>query len=188
MSYPQWSYYPRNVRPPEWTASFVAVVAAVEPSVSTAKHKTGLSSDAVLQQLPPGLVAQGYLVETGKTAAGKIKRPVLFGENGVAEVSYEIDAFHDELGIAVEVEAGRGARGNANYRDIVRTSLILDARFFALLLPWHTGTKAAARRSRCGPTRTRAQLNAIYASQRLRLPFEGVLLLGYKGRRGSRAE
>lgn len=27
--------------------------------------------------------------------------------------------------------------------------------------------------------KTRDQLSAIYASQRLRLPFEGVLLIGY---------
>jgi hypothetical protein len=64
-----------------------------------------------------------------------IRRPVLFGENGKAEVNYEIDAFHDDLGVAVEVEAGRGAYNNADYRDIVRTSLILDARNLALLMP-----------------------------------------------------
>lgn len=45
---------------------------------------------------------------------------MLFGENGVPQVSYDIDAFHDQLGIAVEVEAGRGAANNADYRDVVR--------------------------------------------------------------------
>jgi hypothetical protein len=82
-----------------------------------------------------GVQAQGYLVESGKTRAAKIFRPVLFGENGVPEVSYEIDAFHDGLGIAVEVEAGRGASNNADYRDIVTKSLILDAEYLALLMP-----------------------------------------------------
>ena len=46
------------------------------------------------------------MVESGKTKAATVHRPVLFVENGKAEVNYEIDAFHDELGIAVEVEAG----------------------------------------------------------------------------------
>jgi len=82
----------------------------------------------VLSHLCPGLVALGYAVESGKTKQAKIHRPVLFGENRTPSVNYEIDAFHDELGIAVEVEADRGATGNADYRDIVRTSLILDAR------------------------------------------------------------
>lgn len=80
------------------------------------------SQRAVLSNLSPGLVALRYAVESGKTKGAKIHRPVLFGENGTPSVNYEIDAFHDELGIAAEVEAGRGAAGNADYRDIVRTS------------------------------------------------------------------
>ena len=112
MTYPAWSYFPRNVRPPEWAVSFVKVVRAAGAKISTVEHKTGLSSDDVLKELAPGLVALGYAVESGKTKAAKIFRPVLFGENGAPEVNYEIDAFHDQLGIAVEVEAGRGAAGN----------------------------------------------------------------------------
>jgi hypothetical protein len=51
---------------------------------------------------------------------------------GRERVAYEVDAVHDELGILVEVEAGRGARGNAVYRDLVRSSLIVDQRFLVL--------------------------------------------------------
>jgi hypothetical protein len=136
--------------------------------------KTGLSSDDVLKELSPGLLDLGYVVESGKTKAAKISRPVLFGENGVAEVSYEIDGFHDELGVAVEVEAGRGASNNADYRDLVRTSLILHADFLAMLMPitYRTTTPIHAY------ARARHQLDAIYASSRLTLPFCGVLLVG----------
>lgn len=100
---------------------------------------------------------------------------MLFGENGVAEVSYEIDGFHDRLGVAVEVEAGRGAANNADYRDLVRTSLILDAKYLAMLMPitYRSTTSIQAY------SRARAQLDAIYASSRLKLPFCGVLLVGY---------
>jgi hypothetical protein len=180
MAYPQWSYFPRNVRPPQWAVSLAEVVAAAEPKISTVEKKTGLNSDAVLAELSPAMVALGYSVETGKTKAGKSFRPVLFGDNNATEVSYEIDAFHDELGIAVEVEAGRGAAGNADYRDIVRTSLILDARFMALLMPIRYRTTSSGREHAIPAyERTRSQLSAIYASQRLVLPFEGVLLVGY---------
>jgi hypothetical protein len=117
MTSPVWSYFRRNVRPPAWANSFVEVVKSVECKISTVEHKTGLDSDAVLSSLAQGLVALGYEVESGKTKQAKIHRPVLFGENRAASVNYEIDAFHDELGIAVEVEAGRGAAGNADYRD-----------------------------------------------------------------------
>ena len=139
-----------------------------------------LKSDVVLERIRPSLESLGYTVESGKRREQKIFRPVLFGDDGKPSVSYEIDAFHNELGIAVEVEAGRGSNGNADYRDIVRTALILDARFFALLMPitYHfVGSGKAHRVS--GYSNTRGQLDAIYASQRLQLPFEGVLLLGY---------
>ncbi|XVX20320.1 hypothetical protein ACQP1U_00135 [Actinomycetota bacterium] len=176
MSYPLWAYYPRNARPPEWVAGVIDVVLGAEATISTVDRSTGLGSDAVLGQLRPGLVEQGFAVESGKRAVDKIRRPVLFGDGGVAEVSYEIDAFHDGLGIAVEVEAGRGAANNADYRDIVRTSLILDADYLVLLTPVSyrfQNTHIQAFRN------TRAQLNAVYASDRLKLPFRGVLLVGY---------
>jgi hypothetical protein len=138
----------------------VDVVGSAKPRISTVDEKTGLASDAVLQELTPGLVALGYSVESGKTKAGKILRPVLFGENGAPEVNYEIDAFHDDLGIAVEVEAGRGAAGNADYRDIVRTSLILDARFMVCCCPSATARRLISASTPSVPTRRPATSSA----------------------------
>lgn len=179
-SYPTWAYYPQNIRPPQWALDFVAVVNSARGEVDTAplpvEDAERLTSDIVLARLRPGLVALGYTVEAGKKKSEKIRRPVLFGENGRESVSYEIDAFHDGLGIAVEVEAGRGAMGNAEYRDIVRTSLLLDANYFVLVLP--TVYRYAATQTDAY-TRTRELLSAIYASDRLKLPFSGVLLVGY---------
>lgn len=98
----------------------------------------------------------------------------------VERVSYEVDAMHDELGIVLEIEAGRGAMSNALYRDLIRASLIVEARFFALGMASRyryksgEGTQEAA-----SYDAARAQLDAIYASGRIRLPFDGVLLFGY---------
>lgn len=180
MAFPAWSYFPRNVRPPQWALDLVDVVRASQSIIDTTpmpvEASERLTSDFVLSVLRPAMLHLGYEVEAGKRANEKIRRPVLFGDNGHPEVFYEIDAFHDELGIAVEVEAGRGAMGNADYRDIVRTSLLLDARFMVLMTPvlYRYGTTSTA-----AFARTRDQLSAIYASERLRLPFEGVLLVGY---------
>lgn len=180
MSYPTWSYFPRNAHPPKWVLEFVGTVGRARATIDTvpkpADGADRLTSDLVLGHIRPGLEVLGYQVESGKAANEKIRRPVLFGESGVASVNYEIDAFHDGLGIAVEVEAGRGAFGNADYRDIIRLSLLVDARFMVLLQPlaYRTGvtTKSAYASSR-------DLLDAIYTSQRLRLPFDGVLLIGY---------
>lgn len=177
--YPSWSYFPRNTRPPEWAQKLVQATYDVRDRLDSVPAPTpgvDRTSDAVLAHLRPGLEALGYKVESGKTAAKKITRPVLFGDDGRAEVSYDIDAFHDEHGIAVEVEAGRGAANNADYRDIVRTALLLDANFLALFMPvaYHSGARPMP-----AYANTRRQLEAIYASRRLQLPFQGILLIGY---------
>jgi hypothetical protein len=95
-------------------------------------------------------------------------------------VAYEVDAVHDELGIVVEVEAGRGARGNAIYRDIVRASLIVGARYLVLgVMQEYRHQSGGKPISVESYTDAKNQLDAIYNSGRLRLPFEGVLLFGY---------
>ena len=161
----------------------VAATEAVRGAIDTTPVPTSggdRSSDAVLALLRPGLESLGYVVESGKSAPQKITRPVLYGENGKPEVSYDIDAFHDDLGVAVEVEAGRGAANGADYRDIVRSSLLLDATNLALFMPiaYHhlSGGKALEKPAY---RNTRRQLDAIYASRRLQLPFDGLLLVGY---------
>jgi hypothetical protein len=80
----------------------------------------------------------------------------------------------------VEVEAGRGARGNAIYRDLIRASLIVGARYLVLgvMHEYHhqqSGKTVAVQSFR----EARDQLDAIFASGRLALPFEGILLFGY---------
>jgi hypothetical protein len=177
--YPDWVYYPSRSRAPAWVDSFINVVVEAESDIRSTTVD-GLTSDVVLAKLRPGLQRLGYRVETDKGKVEKIHLPVLFGERGRERVAYEVDAVHDEEGIAVEVEAGRGARGNAVYRDIIRASLLVDVRFFVL------GVMAAYRHKSTGKSITvasyaeaRGTLDAIYASGRLQLPFEGLLLFGY---------
>jgi hypothetical protein len=105
---------------------------------------------------------------------------VLFGELGKEDMAYEVDAFHGGDGIALEVEAGRGARGNAVYRDLIEASLLVDADYLVLGVLQEYRHKSGGRpivvRSY---TDARSVLDAIYASNRLQLPFKGVLLIGY---------
>ena len=177
--YPDWAYYPSWERPTEWAVQLVQVVAAARPDIGS-RDISHLTSDKVLGFLRPGLEALGYQVESGKKRTEKIRRPVLFGERGTELVAYEVDAVHDELGVLVEVEAGRGARGNAVYRDLVRTSLIVDARFLALgVMSSYRHLSGGKQTDVASYRETKAQLDAVYASGRLKLPFEGLLLFGY---------
>lgn len=178
MPYPMWKYYPLNATPPDWVYEVVDVVNKCELSISTHESYTGLSSDAVLAELRPGLEGLGFEVERGKLAHEKVRRTVLYGENGVPHVNYDVDAFNDYIGAAVEVEAGRGAANNADYRDIVRTALILDADFLVLVQPYLYRSNQSAKGIPAYEN-SRDQLDAIYQSRRLQLPFKGVLLIGY---------
>jgi len=105
----------------------------------------GLTSDAVLGVLRPELTQLGFAVERGKTAADKIKRPVFFGENGLPDLQYEIDAFHQEWRCGLEVEAGRAWMGNAVYRDLVQALVMVELETLILAVPTATATRPQAR-------------------------------------------
>lgn len=184
VPYPLWSYFPRNARPETWALELTEAVKLHRSTLDTTEMSTvgvaKLTSDEVFGVLRPSLQSLGFKVESGKARGQRIERPVLFGDNGRQEVKYEIDAFHDELGIAVEVEAGRGAMSNAAYRDIVRASLLLDADYFVLMMPIEYRYTSNGRVSMVEAfATTRDQLSAVFASRRLQLPFSAVLLVGY---------
>lgn len=177
--YPSWIFYPTRTGAPPWVEPFLGVVRNARHLIDS-RTITGLTSNKVLASLAPDLAKLGYTVEAGQTKEGRIRRPVLFGEQGRERVAYHVDAVHDGLGVVVEVEAGRGARGNAVYRDLVRSSLIVNARYLAL------GVMLSYRHQSGGNTvvvqsyvETRDVIDAVYASGRLQLPFDGLLLFGY---------
>ena len=173
--YPLWRFYPARSSPPDWVEPAVGAFAQVRDMIDS-RTSRGVASDDVLAAVRPELQRLGYLVETGKGKAQKIWRPVLFGDEGKARVAYEVDAFHPDHGVVIEIEAGRGAANNADYRDIVRTSLMVDARFLVLaMMLSYSGGNMTVR----SYEQTRDRLDAVYASDRLQLPLEGVLLIGY---------
>jgi hypothetical protein len=177
-NYPLWKFYPPRARPPSWVENVAQAFEEVAAQIDTTQVAS--TSDTALAALRPGLVALGFEVEAGKQKAEKLRRPVLFGERGSEDLAYEVDAFHAEEGIALEVEAGRGARGNAVYRDLIQTSLLVDARFLVLAVQVEYRHKTAGRPIVVQSYRdTRNLLDAIYASNRLQLPLEGILLIGY---------
>lgn len=178
-AYPLWKFYPAHARPRDWVEEVLAAFAAARVQIDSGVN-SGLTSDAVLGYLRPLLLPLGFQVEAGKKRVDKIRRPVHFGELGVEGKTFEIDGFHDGEGIALEVEAGRGARGNAVYRDLIQASLLVDARYLVLAV------MLSYRHQQAGKTITvssyveaRELLDAIYASPRLVLPLEGLLLIGY---------
>jgi hypothetical protein len=177
--YPHWKYYPPRDRPPAWVDGVVAVFTQAQALIDS-QLKLGMDSNAVLGVIRSPLVQLGFEVEASKKKADKIRRPVLFGERGVEDLAYEIDGFHPDEGIALEVEAGRGVLGNAIYRDLIQTSLLIDARYLVLGVMDEYHYKSGGKAMMSPNYRiARSILDAIYASTRLQLPLEGILLVGY---------
>jgi len=174
-AYPSWKFYPSRNPAPAWVAGVVDAFAGAEDAIDS-RSQSGISSDAALAAIRPALVAQGFEVEASKSKADKITRPVLFGEQGSVIVQYDVDGFHPEHGAVLEVEAGRGAASNADYRDIVRASLMVGVRYLILaMMLSYRGGGGAIRSYEIA----RDRIDAIYASERLELPLDGLLLIGY---------
>lgn len=176
--YPTYSYYPRWQHAPAWVAPLAAVFACERNAIDTTA--AGTVSNEVLRLLRPGLVGLGFEVEEGKASEGQLARPVFFGENGQPSRQYKIDAYHPELRVALEVEAGRAQAGNAIYRDIVQMSLLVDVDYAAVAVPLAYRYDSQGRTRPTEPYRhCNSILEAIYGGRRLNLPFAGFLLIGY---------
>jgi hypothetical protein len=179
MDYPDWRYFPADSPPPPWVEPLVEVFGGHRSEIdSMVVHEKRMQSDAVLNVIADDLDAQGFQVERGKDKQGKLPRPVFFGDRGSYLRTYEIDAFQEEHGIALEVEAGRATMGNAIYRDLIQASLIVGVRFLALAVPveYRYGDRPTKEPSYA---KTYSVVEAIYGSRRLNLPFQGLLLIGY---------
>lgn len=116
----------------------------------------------------------------GRSEGTRSAGPSSSGIRERGDPAYEVDAFHHDDGIALEVEAGRGVLGNAIYRGLIQTSLLIDARFLVLAVLTEYGYKSGGKAMTSPNYRiTRSILDAIYARNRLVLPLEGILLIGY---------
>jgi hypothetical protein len=165
-----WNYYPACSRPPEIARAIVSVFEAVAPAIDSRKHQ--LNSNAVLGLVAPGLMAAGFRVEASKRKADKLGVPVLFGRNGKVAKAFEADAFHELEGFVLEVEAGRACDNNQFLKDLFEACMMQDVRRAAIAV------RNSYRGSGDFETVCRF-FDTLYASSRLRLPLEGVLLLGY---------
>ena len=180
--YPRWRFFPSFRPPPAWVDRLAGIFASRRAQIdSMVVHAKRMESDAVLRVIADPLESEmQFTVERGKDKLGKLPRPVFFGDQGASSRTYEIDAFQPELGIALEVEAGRATMGNAIYRDLIQGSLMVDARFLALAVPLEYRYKSGKRTARePSYAKTYSVVEAIYGSQRLELPFDGLLLIGY---------
>lgn len=118
----EWQYYPKSNKVPEKLRLIVDVFEKHECSIGSPQHK--LSSDRVLYQIREDLEKIGFQVERGKRAEDRIRVPVLFGLRGNPTKSFDVDAYHEESGTVLEVEAGRAVMNYQFLRDLFEACMM----------------------------------------------------------------
>ena len=165
-----WLYYPKSDKPTSLVISVVQAFQSVGAEINSSDHE--LNSNEVLAEVAPHLTKLQFKVETGKKASEKIQVPVLFGLNGKLEKSFDADAYHETEGFVVEVEAGRAVVNNQFLKDLFQSCMMHDVFYLGIAVRnKYRGTNDFERVARF--------FDALYASNRLRLPLKGVLLIGY---------
>jgi hypothetical protein len=165
-----WIFFPKSKKAPPLALQVVAIFQSATQNISSETHY--LDSNEVLRNVSAGLVAAGFQVESGKKAVDKISVPVLFGINGRLEKSFDADAYHEAAGFVIEVEAGRALVNNQFLKDLFQACMMHDVNYLAIAVRnTYRGGKDFERVVRFFDT--------LYASSRLQLPLEGILIIGY---------
>ena len=163
-------YYPKSDAAPKIANKVISVFDAVSAEIDSTIHT--LKSNSVLAALSAGLTAAGFIVESDKTAEGKVKVPVLFGRNGRLEKSFDADAFHRDSGFVLEVEAGRGVVNNQFLKDLFQACMMHDVFYLGIAI------RNVYRKSPDFDKVVRF-FDTMYASNRLTLPLKDILVIGY---------
>jgi hypothetical protein len=112
------------------------------------------------------------MVESGKRRSQKVTVPVFYGMNGQVRKSYDADAHHVGSGLVVEVEAGRAVANNQYLKDLFQACLMDGVKELCIAVRLrykkHNDFDEVVR-----------FMETLFASTRVRLPLEGVLVIGY---------
>ena len=165
-----WQYYPTSDAIPEHLLLVVNAFKEHGETIDSSKHK--LNSNEVLMTLKKNLLDQGFTVEKGKRAEDRIKVPVLFGRNGELEKSFLVDAFQEQTGTVLEVEAGRAVTNYQFLKDLFEACMMHNVTYSVIAV-----RKVYRRQADFETVIT--HFDTLYASGRLKLPLKGVLVIGY---------
>jgi hypothetical protein len=168
--------FPRTEPPPHFVSRIIEAFRRHETSIGTMVRGTQLKSDEVLRILEPDLTMMGFAVERGKSADLIVERPVFFGEDGIPTLRFEVDAYHSEWKCGLEIEASRGIRGGAFYRDLVQAMVMVGVDHLCVALQNRLEYGKGSVSKDFPVAVNTAQ--AIYGHSRVSLPF-GLTVIGY---------
>lgn len=165
-----WQFFPKSNLLPEHLVDVVRAFETHEGSIDSSEYSH--KSDEVLKILTGELEKLKYIVEKSKKDSDKVQVPVLFGRNGTLEKYFLADAFNLLKKTVIEIEAGRAVANNQFLKDIFQASVMHDVEYLVV----------SVRNSYRGKNdfeNVLSFLEALYSSDRLKLPLKGILLIGY---------
>lgn len=126
----------------------------------------------VLAKITTNLLDLNFQVEVSKKKKDKIKVPVTYKERGEIDLSFDADAYHPNNKIVLEVEAGRGVTNYQFLKDLFQTCMMADVEYFCVAVrKIYLGNKDYKK--------VVSFFDALYTSNRIKLPLKGILLIGY---------
>jgi len=165
-----WQFYPKSKKIPSHLIEVIDVFKSKSNIIQSPKESQ--HSNEVLKVLSEGFIRIGYDVEKGKNADMKIKVPVLFGLNGEIDKYFDADAYNKNTKTVIEVEAGRAVTNYQFLKDLFQACVMYEVDYLVTAV--------------CNQYRGNKDFekvinfyDSIYASNRLILPFEGILIVGY---------
>jgi hypothetical protein len=166
-----WAYFPQSAKPVPLAMKVVSVFESISDSIDSSTHDVQVSDD-VLAVAADHFENIGFRVERGKRKAEKIQVPVLFGRNGKVEKSFEADAYHEDEGFVIEVEAGRGVTNFQFLKDLFQACMMNDVHYLCIAV------RNVYRDSK-DFERVFAFFDTLYKSNRMNLPLKGIRIVGY---------
>ena len=131
-----------------------------------------LSSDDVLKVVESDLEAEGFLVEKSKAKKDKIRMSVHIENEDEAKLFFEVDAWKEEAGIVIEVEAGRALTNHQFLKDVFEAAMMTDVKYLVIAV-------REVYRGRNDYLQIYEWLKPFYSTQRIKLDLKGLLLIGY---------
>ncbi len=166
-----WQYYPKSKAIPSELQNVISIFKKHSEEIDSTKHQ--LNSNGVLRIIREDLVKADFKVEKGNKIEDKVRVAVLFGRDGQLEKPFDVDAFQEKTGTVLEVEAGRAVTNNQFLKDLFEACMMYNSKYLAIAV------RQKYRKNQKDFEKVITFFDTLYASGRLNLPLEGVLIIGY---------
>ncbi|WP_396143715.1 hypothetical protein [Flavobacterium sp.] len=166
----QWQFFPKSKIIPEHLKDVLEVFENNSNEISSDLFT--YSSNEVLEKVALPLEKINYKVEKSKKSNDKIKVPVLFGPNGKLEKYFDADGYNEKSKTVIEVEAGRGVTNYQFLKDLFQACMMHEVDYLVIAV------RKTYKKSQ-DFKKVITFFDTLYSSGRLRLPLEGILIIGY---------